>query len=196
MKLSDSLGGLRGRFESIGHRFRDAFDNLNERERRLVALLGIILATIAVLLPLYLLKTAVWELEDRKESITQVLKEVRRDPTKLRALQAERQALKRRYSTPPPPLGSFIESKAREQGLAVREVSDEPEKVVSGYTRQQVKVKLSDVGLQALMGLLTSIENSPYPVAVSRLKVEHYQAGDKYNVELGIMAFRRRGGDS
>jgi hypothetical protein len=179
---------------------RSAFDNLNARERKLVGLLGAIAATMIIFLPLFMIASAISDIEDENTEIRSVLRDISRAETEIAALRAEREAAERRYDTPAPPLGSFLEAKSRGAGYdRPLEVTDQPERVAGGYTRRHVRASLPGVGLRTAIDMLAEMKNSPYPVAVELLQIEHFQAGDRYNVEVGVIAFdratQRRSGD-
>lgn len=171
---------------------RRFYENLNERERKLVALLGVIAGVIVVFLPLYLLTSAISSIEDTNREIDSVLHDISRARPRLQAREARREAAQQRYDQKAPPLGSFIEAKAREEGLTVREVNDQPEKVVDDFTRRHTRVTLPGVSLKPVIKMMANIENSPYPVAIERIRVEHFSAGDRYNVQLGVIAYDKR----
>lgn len=180
---------------------RAAFENLNDRERKLVTLLGGVLAVLIVFLPVWLLTSSIGAIEDENEQIRGALRDISDHGAQLAARDEQRQAAERRYDNPAPPLGSFLEAKAREAGYdRPLEVTDQPEKVEGAFTRRNTRASLPGVDLRTAVGVMTAIKNSPYPVAIEKLQLEHYQAGDRYNVQLGVVAFDRndgrRGGDS
>jgi hypothetical protein len=170
---------------------RRAWENLNERERRLVGILGAVTALLLVGVPLYLSTASISDLESENREMATVIREIGRARTKLSEREAERRATEQRYQTKAPALGSFLEAKAREVELSVREVTDQPEKVAGGFRRRSVRATLPGVGLRAVIDLMASIENSPYPVAIDQIHIEHYQSGDRYNVTLGVVAYDR-----
>jgi hypothetical protein len=177
---------------SILDSLRSAFDNLNDRERKLVIALGGVVGALLLFLPIFLSATAIAEVEDENADIRAVLRSIANNRTEIAEMQAQREAAERRYDNPAPPLGSFLEAKAQEAGYdRPLEVTDQPERVANGYTRRHVRADLPGVDLRTVVNMLTEIENSPYPVAVELVQIEHFQAGDRYNVEVGVIAFDR-----
>jgi hypothetical protein len=81
---------------------------------------------------------------------------------------------------------------AAEQGLTVREVTDQPEKELGEYRRRHVRVTLPNVGLAEVVRMMAAIANSPYPVAIERIHIDHFRTGNQFNVQLGVVAFDRR----
>jgi hypothetical protein len=177
---------------------RGAYENLNDREKKLVTTLATVLVCVVVFLPLWLATSAISEVEEENAAIRAVLRDISRSSAELAEREAAREAAARRYDTKAPPLGSFLEAKARDAGYErPLEVTDQPEKVAGGFTRRHVRANLPGVGLRSAIDMLVEVENSPYPVAIERLSIEHFQAGDRYNVEVGLFAFDREssGGD-
>ncbi len=172
---------------------RRAYENLNERERLLVTALAGVLAMLLVGVPFYLLTTSISNLEDENQEVRTVLRELGQARGRLEGREAAREASARRYRTPAPPLGSFLEAKAGLQELTLREVTDQPEKVVGEFRRRELRATLPNVGLRAVIRMLTDIENSPFPVSVSRLHFEHFRSGDRYNVKVGLIAYQTEG---
>lgn len=175
---------------NFSDRVRGYVDGLNERERKLLGALGVVFALIVVVLPLYVVTSAISDIEEQNREISTVLRDIGRARGTLAQREAERAAAQARYQQAAPPLGSFLEARAAEQELQLREVTDQPEKVVAGFRRRNVRATLPSVGLKKVIKLLTSIENSRFPVAVERIQIEHFRGGeDSYNVQIGVIAY-------
>lgn len=178
---------------------RAAYENLNDRERKLVTLLGGVVLALVVFLPVWLLTSSIGAVREENEEIRDALRDISQHGAELAEWEQQRAAAERRYDTKAPPLGSFLEAKAREAGYErPLEVTDQPERVEGDFTRRNTRASLPGVGLRSAIDMMTAVKNSPYPVAIERLHIEHYQSGDRYNVQLGVIAFDRnqpRGGD-
>lgn len=172
---------------------RQAYENLNQRERKLVTILGGVLVAMVILLPLYLMSSAISDLEEENLAITEVLRDIDRARPMLRQRDAERKAAMRLYERKAPSLGSFLEDMAGKQGITIREVTDQPEKEIGKYRRRHVRVTMPNVGLADVIRMMAAIENSSYPVAIERIHVDHFRTGDRYNVQLGVVAYDREG---
>jgi cell division protein ZapA (FtsZ GTPase activity inhibitor) len=170
---------------------RQQIAELNERERKLLTILGAVFVAILVVLPLYLISTGISDIETENEGIADVLSEIQDARSELAQRDAEREAAMARYGTPTPPLGSFVENEANQQELRLREVTDQPEQVFGEFRRRAVRASMPNVELRPVIKMVTSIENSRYPVAVTRLQIENYRRGQNYNVELSVITFDR-----
>jgi hypothetical protein len=179
-------------------RLRASWYNLNERERRMLSMLGGVVLVLMLLLPPLMLSLSNSELQSENEELRSVLEQLSKQRGKLMQLAQERKNAEARYLNKTPPLGSFLEAEAKKQGLTLQEVTDQPEKTVGRYQRRSVTVSLPQTGLTPVIQLMSSIVQSGHPVAIQEIQLDHYQPGDSYNVKLGILTYDKlsaAGGD-
>ena len=170
-------------------RLRASWENLNDRERRMLTILGAVLGAMLLIMPPILLVMDNSDLEVQNAELRSVVEQLDMQRTRLARLAQERKAADVKYANKTPPLGSFMESEAKKQGLTLQEVTDQPEKTVGRYLRRSVTVALPQVALTPLIQLLSSIVESGHPIAIDQLQIDHYQAGDQFNVKLGVLTF-------
>jgi hypothetical protein len=173
-------------------RMRNAWDALNDREKRLVGALIVVFAGFILGFPLFWTAHQNTEIEDENARLRGALKLIDQRRAQLQALAEARRNSTQRYLHHTPPLGSFLESKAGEHGLKIGEVTDQPEKTTGNYQRRGVRASLSDIGLQGIVDLLGDIETSEYPVAVDHVTIEHYTPGDTFRVKVGVLTFDQK----
>jgi hypothetical protein len=175
-------------------RFRQIWAGFTERERRLVGLLGLVFAAVLLFLVFYIPSSAIAALQADNEEIAGVLEEIAAAEDRLAARAAEAEAAERRYDVRAPALGSFVEARATEHGVTVQQVTNQPEVEEGRFRRRHVRATLPNAGLRSAMHLLTELESSEYPIALERIHVEHFSAGnDQFNVEIGVITFDRTG---
>jgi hypothetical protein len=177
-------------------RLRSTWDDLNDRERRMVAVLAAVFVAFVLGFPLFWTARENSSIEEENEQLRAVLDMIRERGPQLEQLAEARRTASQRYAQRTPPLGSFLEDEARQQGMTLREVTDQPEKSVGNYHRRSVTASIQDANLTGIVNLLASIEGSPYPVAVESIQLEHYQPGDNYRVKVGVVTFDRKSGAS
>jgi type II secretory pathway component PulM len=168
-----------------------AFDDLSEREQKLVIAMSSIALAMLVVLPMYFVGSSVAELEDDNAELSAVIAEIESSRKELIRRKAEEELMLARYDKKAPPLGTFIEQEARKQQLALKQVVDQPREALGDYTRRRVRVDMQKVSMRPILELLASLENSPYPVTVDRLQIDHPQEGDVFNVQIGISTYDR-----
>ncbi len=171
---------------------REGWEKLSARERQMLSIMAGVAGVLFVFVAVWTSSSAVASVEEERDAIRKVLADIARSSDILAKRDAERKAMSARFEMRPPPLAAFLENKAKEQGLEVRQVVEQPEKDVDGYRRQNVRLHFTGVSLRPIMRLLASIEGERMPLAVDRVLVEHYQAGDAYKVELGVLAFENK----
>lgn len=170
-------------------RLRSAWENLNDRERRMLLLLGAVAVGLLLLTPPLMLGLGNSELEAQNQELRSVLDQLSIQHARLAQLSEDRKKAEQRYSNKTPPLGSFMESEAKKQGLTLQEVTDQPEKTIGRYLRRSVTVSLPQVGLTPVISLLSGIVESGHPVAIEQIQIDHFQPGDQYSVKLGILTY-------
>lgn len=176
-------------------RLEQIWTGFNEREKRLVGALGAIAAVLVVLMPVYLLSSAISALEEDNDAIAAVLRDIDHAGPELAQREAEAAAAERRYDVRAPALGSFVESQCGEFDVTIQSVTNQPEVEEGRFRRRHVRASLPSAGLRAAVKLITSIEAAPYPIALERIHVEHFQAGeDRFNVEIGVITYDRTSG--
>jgi hypothetical protein len=170
-------------------RLRVSWYNLNDRERRMLTMLGGVVLVLLLLLPPLMLTLSNNELQSENEELRIVLDQLSKQRGQLMQLAQERKNAEARYLNKTPPLGSFMEAEAKKQGLTLQEVTDQPEKTVGRYQRRGVTVSLPQTGLTPVIQLMSSIVGSGHPVAIQQIQLDHYQPGDQYNVKLGVLTY-------
>jgi len=174
---------------------RERLDKLEPRERRLLMILASIFGGFLLLVG----PVALWSMINGKRNENQEVRELIDQIYDARATIADRHAkrdtLLARYAKPAPPLAGFIEESAKENGVSATESQDLPE-IPHGkrYSERTTKVKFHKIGMLALAKTLEKIEQSGYPVAVTRLNIRPRGASepDFYEVDLGVSAFDRK----
>jgi general secretion pathway protein M len=174
---------------------QERIEKLEPRERRLLGILGLMFGGFVILAGPF----ALWRYVDGKRSDNQDIRELIDQIYDARASVAEKKAkhdaILARYARPAPQLAAFIEEAAKENGATAGDTQDLPE-VPHGkrYTERSTKVKFHKIHMLALAKTLEKIEQSGYPVSVSRLNIRPHAGGepDSYEVELAISAFDRK----
>ncbi|MBN1653202.1 MAG: type II secretion system protein M [Deltaproteobacteria bacterium] len=175
------------------NRLRFTWDNYTDREKRVLLALGAVLLVFLFTLPLFLMIRANSALADSNQEILTLLETLGLQRERLIQAGNEKRLAERRYEQQTPPLGGFLETLAREQGLTITEVTDQPEKAMGQYLRRNVQISMPNVELSPVINLLSAIESSRYPVAIDQLQIDHYRPGNSYNVKLGVITYDKEG---
>ena len=168
---------------------RGTWEAFNDREKSLVAVLGLVLAAFVLGFPLFWTAHQNSTINEENTQIRATLALIDSRRAQLQAIAEARKNSAARYKNRTPPLGSFLEEQSKKLNLTIGEVTDQPEKSAGNYHRRSVRASINDVGLTGVIDLLSSVVSSPYPVAVDTVQIEHFQAGDVYRFKLGVLTF-------
>ena len=166
--MSDRLRGVLDAIVSY-------WENLTDRERKLLSGLGAVVGVFLVFLPVLFLSSSISSLEEDNEAIASTLRQIQRSRGRLAAQRAERAARDQRYSRPAPSLGSFLEAKAGEVELSVSDVQHEPERELGAFRVRHSRARIQGTNLRPAIRMLTAIKNSHYPIAIERIHMNHNQ---------------------
>ncbi len=173
---------------------RERFEKLEPRERRLLGILGAIVASFLVLGGPIALFLHTSQRRAENQELRELIESVHAARTQIAERKSKHDALVARYARKAPALAGFIEDAAKANGISAAESQDKPV-VPHGkrYDERITVVKIRKVNLLPLLKTLERIEQSAYPVAITRLNIKP-RAGepDTYEVELGVSAFDRK----
>jgi general secretion pathway protein M len=167
--------------------------NVNPRERRLIGVLGLVAAVVAVIAIPIAMELVVRARRAENEELKQALADVQEARGKLRDRQAKKDAIATRYAKRAPALAGWIEQTARAQKLEVADSVDRPEVPLGKrYIERSTTAHLKKSGMYPIAKFLESIEKSGDAVAVTRLAIRKRTGEpDSYDVEVGVSAYDR-----
>lgn len=173
---------------------RERFEKLEPRERRLLTILGGILAVALFLLGPIGIITHVSSRRAENDEIRALVGSIYEARASIGERKAKHDALVARYARPAPPLPGFIEESSKAFQIGAAESQDRPEAPHGKrYSERMTVVKMHKVGMLALAHTLEKIEQSGYPVVISKLNIKPRSGEpDSYEVELGVSAFDRK----
>ena len=167
---------------------------LSPREQKLLGTLGAALALLVLIGTPVTIYRSIADQRATNAQIRDLLEKMGRSQDVLSERKRVRDAQLLRYQRPAPQLASFLEKAAQENGLDVPESKDRPDAPKGKhYTERGTTVTLRKIGMAALVKTLEKIEQSGYPVAITRLNIKKRSGGpDMWDVELGVSAFDRK----
>jgi general secretion pathway protein M len=166
---------------------------INARERRLLTVLGFVGAVVALLLVPVGLDLYVRSEVSSNEEMRQALSDVQDARSRIKERQAKKDAIVSRYAKKAPALAGYLDKTAHAQKLEIPDSTPLPD-VPHGkrYVEHGTSIHLKKTGLLALSKFLESIEQSGFPVTVSRLAVRKRSAEpDSYDAEVGVSSYDR-----
>lgn len=166
---------------------------MNERERRLVSVLGLIGAIVLLLAIPFGLEAVVRSAASEDDDLRQALSDVQDARGLVHEQQAKRDAISGRYARKAPELAGYLETAAKAQKIEITDSTPLPDAPHGKkYMEHGTNIRLKKTGMAALAKFLESIEKSGYPMAVTKLNL-HKRPGepDSYDVEMGVSSYDR-----
>jgi general secretion pathway protein M len=174
---------------------RARYDKLEPREQRLLLILGSVLLALVVLGIPVGIWTVVSGRRSQNDDLRNVIESIYEKRAEIAEKKAKQDALRARYAKTAPPLAGFLAEAATSQGITAAESQDRPEAPHGKrFSERMTVVKIHKVGLLPLAKMLERIEQSGYPVVISKISIKPRSGeSDSYSVELGVSAFDRKG---
>ncbi len=174
-------------------RFREWYEKLAPRERRLMNALGAVLAAFLLVLVPLIVSLMLGSRRQENKALTDAIFSIKNAREEVRQRQARRDAIVARYANKAPGLASVFEKAARDNHIDIQESRDMPD-VPHGkkYVERATVVRLRKVGMLPLAKMLEQLEQQHMPISISRFNIRRRGGErDSYDIELGLSAFDR-----
>jgi general secretion pathway protein M len=173
---------------------RERLERLEDRERRLLGILVLVVVGLAVVLMPLGVAALLAAKQSENEELRTVIEEIQQSREALRKRAAERDRVQLRYSRPAPPLAGVLDSLAKESALEIPESQDRAA-IPHGkrYEEKSTKIVLRRVGMLNLVKFMEKVEQTGHPVSLSTLNIRKRGTElDSYDVEMVVSAFERK----
>ncbi|MCG3172457.1 MAG: hypothetical protein GMKNLPBB_00609 [Myxococcota bacterium] len=163
----------------------DAYARLSQREQQLVAGMSALLAAMFLAIVTYLVSSSISEKESRVNSKLDSIERIARVRSVFLSNRAATDQMKQRVqqieSDPNFNVFSFIEKQAASLNISVANMQERQTTVdrTAEVVEKTTEVFLREIPYDKLLDFLHRIENSPYMLYVSRLKLNVREDGDK-----------------
>jgi type II secretory pathway component PulM len=172
---------------------RDKWERLSQRERTMVAAMGVTFVLMVTLIVGFLISDGLSSMEERNTAMRQALRdlETQRDAymrNKQKAVQLET-----RLGTQPIQLQGYLESAAKEAGVEIPDQSERPPAAAGKkWIERTVDLRLRAVTLDQLTKFMKAVEMGKSLVVVTQLNVR--TRDDKHqqlDVEMSVSTYER-----
>lgn len=174
-------------------KLQERYSRLAERERKLLHVFGAVFSALLLVLVPILVRLGVSSQAEQNERIIEVIQEIVDSRVTLGRKQAEQARVDARYGGVAPPLAGLLAKLADQVQVEIPETQDRSV-VPHGKTfkERSTRISLKKVGLLALTNFMEKLEDSGYPVSITRLDIKKRDTGpDQYDVEMQVSAFDR-----
>lgn len=169
------------------------FSELSPRERQLVTAFGALLGAFLLFLVPFGLSATLGSRRDTNAELREALQRVQSSKALVKSRQARREQIAARYAKKAPKLGGFLEQTGKDVKVEIPELQDRPDVPIGKrYVERSTQLRLRKVNGLALLKFLEKIEQSGYPLSVSRLNIRK-RSGDRdsFDVEMIVSAYDR-----
>ena len=177
---------------------RSAFAGISPRDRRVLLVLGVVVAVLLTAAGVYWLTGALDDLETERAQLVDALRVIRAERPRIAQRRERRRAMAARYAERAPALTSFVETAAREAEVTVSEAVDRPSLPAENrrFQRRAVSIRLRRVNLQSLVSFMDRIESAEFPVAITGIRIrKRFGESNSYDVDdMVISTWDRVGG--
>ena len=176
----------------------DRFRQLEPRERLiLAALVGVVVLFVLVIVPATVYRS-LGEQADENAKIRDAIELLEQAAPVIKRKAAELDVIRDKYDPAAPPLAGLLSKEAKPAGITIPESQDLAALPHGAdYDERRTKITLRQVGLLGLGRFMEGVENSRYPVSISRLDIRKLgNKPDTYNVEMVVSAFDRKVDDA
>jgi general secretion pathway protein M len=172
----------------------ERIERLEPRERQLLAILSGVLAVFLLLLVPVGVAALIGSKRSDVEALRDAIEQIQASRDELKTIEKKRAQVIERYAKPAPPLAGLLEKLASQSQLAIPESQDRAV-VPHGkrYEERSTKITLRKVGMLNLVNFMERVEQSGYPVTISKLNIrKRGTEPDSYDVEMIVSAFDRK----
>lgn len=170
---------------------KERFEQLEEREKKLLMVFAGVVGVIVVLILPFALAVSVSSKSAANERIREIIQQIEDERAVLARRQADGERVERRYARQAPPLAGFLAQIADKAGVEIPETQDRST-VPRGKTFKEriTKIQLRKVGMLQLSNFMDKVSNSGYAVSISKLNIKKRGTKpDEFDAEMEISAF-------
>jgi general secretion pathway protein M len=166
---------------------------INERERKLLGILGFAGAVLALLALPVGFDLFVRAEHGENDDLRRALSDVQEARGRVRERKAKADAVAQRYASKPPALAGYLEQAARQEKLEVTESTPLPD-VPHGkrYTEHGTNIHLKKTGMLPVVHFVEAIEKSGFPLSITRLEIRKRSGeNDSFDIGVGVSSYER-----
>jgi hypothetical protein len=173
---------------------RERLERLEDRERRLLGALSLVVVVVILLLIPVAVTAALHGTRSQNDELRAVIERINAEHAVVQKARAQRRAIEERYAHPAPPLTSFLAKLAQETELEIPETQDrQPVPHGKRYEEKSTKIVLRKTGMLKALHFMERIEQSGHPVSITQLTIRKRGVeADSYDIDMVVSAFERK----
>jgi type II secretory pathway component PulM len=181
MTLNDRLQAL-----------RDKWERLSQRERAMVAALGVTFVVMVTLIVGFLISDGLATMEERNNDMRQALRDLDTQRENYLKMRAKSQQLEVRLGASPVQLGSYLETASKEAGVEIGDATERSAPAGKNFVERTIDMHLHAITLEQLVKFMKAIETGRNLVVVTQLHIT--TRDDKHmqlDVDMSVSTYQR-----
>lgn len=150
---------------------RERWERLGPRERRMFALLGVVVVAVGVMYAVFTIQEGLADLEQHNEDTRAVLTTIASRRDELMEAKSKQGEVVAMILEEPTPLATYLDKVAGEVGIQIRARTPKPVTQKGKFHEHQTQITLFDITLDQLAKFLRGIETQSQVVVTQRMNV-------------------------
>jgi len=185
----------------MGRSLKNIIAGLSPRERRLVAVMGLLFVVFIIFLIVFVFNSKVSELEEDSERLTEALRLVDEKADAYLEAEAQKEALIQNATNKPTPLSTIVDKAAKKVEIDTPDTKELPDlRHGTQWLEHAVELSLRDVDILKLTLFMEEIEENRrrFPIAISKLEINKRKraANHTYQVRMTVSTYEQVVGES
>jgi len=177
---------------------RDKWERLSQRERTMVAAMGITFVLMLTLIVGFLITDGLSSMEERNADMRQALRDLDTQRDKYLLMKSKMAQMETRLGTQPVQLQGYVENAAKEAGVEISDSTDR-QAVAAGkkFIERTVDLHLKPATLDQLTKFMKAIETGRSLVVVKELSVRtRDDKHEQLDIDMAVSTYERDTGKS
>lgn len=172
---------------------RDRWERLSQRERTMVAAMGVTFVIMVTLIVGFLITDGLSSMEERNSDMRQALRDLDTQRDSYLRLKAKASQMETRLGAQPVQMQRYLEEAAKEAGVEIPESTPRPPAPAGKkFVQQTVDLRLHAVTLEQLTKFMKAIETGKSLVVVTSLDVRtRDDKHEQFDVEMSVSTWER-----
>jgi len=173
---------------------RERFERLEEREKKLLGVLGLVAVVGGVLIVPLGVAAALHSERSRNQELRDAIVAVEAARPEVDAANVQQKTIEARYANAAPPLAAYLSKLAAEVEIEIPESQDR-QTVPHGkrYEERSTKIVIRKTGMLKIAKFMEKIAQSGHPLAITQLTIRKRSVEpDSYDVDMIVSAFDRK----
>ncbi len=172
---------------------RDKWERLSQRERTMVAAMGVTFVLMVTLIVGFLITDGLATMEEHNSDMRQALRDLDTQRDSYLRLRAKSAQMETRLGTTPVQLQGYVENAAKEAGVEISDSSDRPAAAAGKkFIERTVDLHLKPVTIDQLTRFMKAIETGRSLVVVTSLSVRtRDDKHEQLDVDMSVSTYER-----